>query len=135
MPKADKLLQFQVDTGVDVRTIVSGVAEFFTPEEMVGKQVPVLLNLKPRKIRGVVSQGMILFAEDENGKLQLVRLKIDSERVDTSDTEMVEDLVVAAVSFAVLLVRGQRLRQLDSGSGSSGKSFSSTGCDSGDTAL
>ena len=61
---ADKLLQFQVDTGFDVRTIVSGVAEYFEPEALVGKQVPVLVNLKPRKIRGIVSQGMILFAED-----------------------------------------------------------------------
>lgn len=64
VPKADKLLQFKVDTGIDTRTIVSGVAKFFKPEELVGKQVPVLMNLKPRKIRGVMSQGMILFAED-----------------------------------------------------------------------
>lgn len=70
--KADKLLQFVVDTGLDQRTIVSGVAEHFTPEEMVGKQVTVLVNLKPRKIRGVESQGMILFAEDSAGKLHIV---------------------------------------------------------------
>ncbi|MEM7656709.1 MAG: methionine--tRNA ligase [Bacteroidota bacterium] len=72
VPKADKLLQFKVDTGVDQRTIVSGVAKFFQPEELVGKQVPVLINLKPRKIRGVVSQGMILFAEDLEETLHLL---------------------------------------------------------------
>ncbi|MEM6262068.1 MAG: methionine--tRNA ligase [Bacteroidota bacterium] len=70
--KANKLLQFKVDTGLDTRTIVSGVAEHFSPEELVGKQVVVLTNLKPRKIRGVESQGMILFAEDDQGKLHLV---------------------------------------------------------------
>ncbi|MEL6674996.1 MAG: methionine--tRNA ligase [Bacteroidota bacterium] len=72
VPKADKLLQFKVDTGVDVRTIVSGVAKFFKPEDLIGKQVPVLMNLKPRKIRGVVSQGMILFAEDSEEVLHLL---------------------------------------------------------------
>ena len=70
--KADKLLQFKVDTGLDVRTIVSGVAKFFKPEDLIGKQVPVLVNLKPRKIRGVESQGMLLFAEDSEGILHLV---------------------------------------------------------------
>ena len=72
VPKTKKLLKFKVDTGLDVRTIVSGVAEFFKPEEMVGKQVPVLVNLKPRTIRGVESQGMLLFAEDSEGILHLV---------------------------------------------------------------
>lgn len=72
VPKADKLLQFKVDTGIDVRTIVSGVAKFFQPEDLLGKQVPVLMNLAPRKIRGVVSQGMILFAEDSEENLHLV---------------------------------------------------------------
>ncbi|MDX1906609.1 MAG: methionine--tRNA ligase [Bacteroidia bacterium] len=67
VPKADKLLQFKVDTGLDIRTILSGVAEYFTPEEMVGRQVPVLINLKPRTIRGIESQGMILFPEDHKG--------------------------------------------------------------------
>ncbi|MEO0468461.1 MAG: methionine--tRNA ligase [Bacteroidota bacterium] len=70
--KAKKLLQFKVDVGLDVRTIVSGVAEFFEPEDLLGKQVQVLVNLKPRKIRGVESQGMILFAEDSLGTLHLV---------------------------------------------------------------
>ncbi len=72
VPKADKLLQFKVDTGLDVRTIVSGVAQFFAPEDLIGKQVPVLVNLKPRKIRGVESQGMILFPEDPEGNLKLM---------------------------------------------------------------
>ncbi|TWP23239.1 methionine--tRNA ligase [Apibacter muscae] len=66
--KADKLLQFKVDTGVDIRTIVSGIAESFTPDELIGKQVTVLLNLAPRKIRGIESQGMLLLAKDEEGK-------------------------------------------------------------------
>jgi methionyl-tRNA synthetase len=79
VPKADKLLQFKVDTGIDVRSIVSGVAEHFEPEELVGKQVQVLVNLKPRKIRGVVSQGMILYAEDSTGKLHLVSTVQDLE--------------------------------------------------------
>jgi methionyl-tRNA synthetase len=72
VPKADKLLQFMVDTGLDQRTVVSGVAEHFEPEELLGKQVVLLANLAPRKIRGVVSQGMILFAEDPDGKLHLI---------------------------------------------------------------
>lgn len=70
--KADKLLELQVDTGIDVRTIVSGIAESFTPEEIVGKQVMVLVNLAPRKIRGIESQGMLLLTEKEDGKLTFV---------------------------------------------------------------
>lgn len=69
MPKADKLLVLKVDTGIDVRTIVSGIAESFTPEEIIGKQVTVLVNLAPRKLRGTVSEGMILMTEDKEGKL------------------------------------------------------------------
>lgn len=72
VPKSDKLLQFVVDTGIDKRTIVSGVAEHFEPEAMIGKQVTVLLNLPPRKIRGVESHGMILYAGDANGKLHIM---------------------------------------------------------------
>jgi methionyl-tRNA synthetase len=72
VPKADRLLKFLVDTGLDKRTIVSGIAEQFSPEEMVGKQVTVLMNLPPRKIRGVVSQGMLLMAEDKDGSLRLM---------------------------------------------------------------
>ena len=72
MPKANKLLVLKVDVGVDQRTIVSGIAEHFTPEEVVGKQVCVLLNLAPRAIRGTESQGMILMAEDADGSLRFV---------------------------------------------------------------
>ncbi|MBX7242593.1 MAG: methionine--tRNA ligase [Bacteroidia bacterium] len=72
VPKSDKLLQFIVDTGLDKRTIVSGVAEHFKPEELVGKQVLVLMNLPPRKIRGVESHGMILYAGDYTGKLHVI---------------------------------------------------------------
>lgn len=72
VPKADKLLQLLVDTGLDKRVVVSGIAEHFSPEEIIGKQVSLLLNLEPRKIKGIESQGMILMAEDEHGKLCFV---------------------------------------------------------------
>ena len=77
MPKTKKLLVLKVDTGIDVRTIVSGIAETFSPEEVVGKQVTVLVNLAPRKLRGVESQGMILMSEDETGKLVFINPSID----------------------------------------------------------
>jgi methionyl-tRNA synthetase len=70
--KADKLLKLIVDTGIDKRTIVSGIAEHYSPEEVIGKTVQVLLNLAPRKIRGIESQGMILMAEDAEGKLSFM---------------------------------------------------------------
>lgn len=72
MPKANKLLVLKVDTGIDVRTIVSGIAEHFKPEEIIGKRVTVLANLAPRALRGVESQGMILMTEDQNGKLVFI---------------------------------------------------------------
>jgi methionyl-tRNA synthetase len=72
MPKANKLLVLKVDTGIDVRTIVSGIAEHFSPEEVVGKRVTVLVNLAPRALRGVESQGMILMTNDKEGKLVFV---------------------------------------------------------------
>ncbi len=72
MPKAKKLLVLKVDTGIDVRTIVSGIAESFTAEEVVGKRVTVLVNLAPRKLRGVESEGMILMTETPEGKLVFV---------------------------------------------------------------
>ncbi|OBX26100.1 methionyl-tRNA synthetase [Gelidibacter algens] len=72
MPKANKLLVLKVDTGIDVRTIVSGIAESFTAEEVIGKRVTVLVNLAPRALRGVESQGMILMTESEDGKLVFV---------------------------------------------------------------
>jgi methionyl-tRNA synthetase len=70
--KADKLLQLTVDTGLDQRTIVSGIAQYYSPEEVIGKTVAVLLNLAPRKIRGIESQGMILMAENESGELSFM---------------------------------------------------------------
>jgi methionyl-tRNA synthetase len=72
MPKAKKLLVLQVDTGVDVRTIVSGIADSFTAEEVIGKRVTVLINLAPRALRGVESQGMILMTETAEGRLVFV---------------------------------------------------------------
>ena len=70
--KTKKLLKLTVDTGIDQRTIVSGIAEYFTPEELVGRRVLVLVNLAPRELKGIVSQGMILMAEDASGKLLLL---------------------------------------------------------------
>ena len=70
--KSNKLLKMLVDTGLDKRTIVSGIAKYFTPEDVIGKQVSVLMNLAPRKIMGVESQGMILLAEDKDGRLVFV---------------------------------------------------------------
>jgi methionyl-tRNA synthetase len=81
MPKANKLLVLKVATGLDTRTIVSGIAEHFTPEEVVGKRVTVLVNLAPRALRGVESEGMLLLANDATGKLVFVN----------PDTEGVED--------------------------------------------
>lgn len=72
MPKANKLLVLKVDTGIDVRTIVSGIAESFSPEEIIGRKVTVLVNLAPRTLRGVESQGMILMTESTDGKLVFV---------------------------------------------------------------
>ncbi len=72
VPKADKLLQIQLDLGFEQRTVVSGIAEHYTPDEVIGKQVCLLANLAPRKIRGVMSQGMILMAEDDSGKLSFI---------------------------------------------------------------
>jgi methionyl-tRNA synthetase len=77
MPKANKLLVLKVDTGIDVRTIVSGIAEHFTPEEVVGKRVTVLVNLAPRALRGVESQGMILMTNNAEGKLVFVNPDLD----------------------------------------------------------
>jgi len=77
MPKANKLLVLKVDTGMDVRTIVSGIAESFSPEEIIGKRVTVLVNLAPRNLRGVESQGMILMANNAEGKLVFVNPDAD----------------------------------------------------------
>ncbi|NNF35221.1 MAG: methionine--tRNA ligase [Saprospiraceae bacterium] len=72
VPKADKLLQLELDLGFEQRTVVSGIAQHYTPEEVVGKKVSLLANLAPRKIRGVMSQGMILMAEDADGGLSFI---------------------------------------------------------------
>jgi len=80
MPKANKLLVLKVDTGLDIRTIVSGIAESFKPEEIIGKKVTVLINLAPRKLRGMESQGMILMTENSQGKL--VFMNPDTEGVE-----------------------------------------------------
>ena len=77
MPKANKLLVLKVDTGLDVRTIVSGIAEHFTPEEVIGKRVTVLINLAPRALRGVESEGMILMTNNAEGKLVFVNPDAD----------------------------------------------------------
>ena len=72
VPKTGKLLKLSIQTGIDTRTVVSGIAEYFKPEEIIGKQVCVLMNLEPRSIRGIESQGMILMAEAADGKLAFV---------------------------------------------------------------
>ena len=72
VPKTTKLIRLKVDTGIDVRTIVSGIAEHFTAEELPGKTISVIVNLAPRTIRGIESKGMVLLAEDETGKLVFV---------------------------------------------------------------
>ena len=72
VPKTDKLLKLTIDTGIDRRVIVSGIAEYYTPEQMVGKQICILANLTPRKIRGIESKGMILMARQGDGKMRFV---------------------------------------------------------------
>lgn len=83
VPKTDKLLKLTIDTGLDTRTIVSGIAEFYSPEEMVGKQICILANLATRKIKGIESKGMILMAKDESGKMRFVT---PQETVDNGAT-------------------------------------------------
>ena len=73
MEKSNKLLKLTIDTGVDKRTVLSGIAQHFSPEDMVGKQVTLIANLAPRKMMGIESQGMVLMAEDGDGKLKLVQ--------------------------------------------------------------
>ena len=72
VPKTDKLLKLTIDTGIDKRTIVSGIAEYYAPEDMVGKQICILANLAPRVIRGIESKGMILMARQNDGKMRFV---------------------------------------------------------------
>lgn len=84
MPKAKKLLVLKVDTGLDIRTIVSGIAESFSPEDIIGKKVTVLVNLAPRALRGVESEGMILMTENADGKLVFVNP--DEDGVENGET-------------------------------------------------
>jgi len=84
MPKTDKLMVMKVDTGLDTRTIISGIAEHFTAEELIGRKVTVLINLAPRKLRGTESEGMILLAENADGKLVFVNP--DEKDVDNGGT-------------------------------------------------
>ncbi|MGL5957120.1 MAG: methionine--tRNA ligase subunit beta, partial [Phocaeicola sp.] len=72
VPKADKLLQFKIADGLENRTIVSGIAQHYAPEELVGKQVCFIANLAPRKLKGIVSEGMILSAENFDGSLSVI---------------------------------------------------------------
>jgi methionyl-tRNA synthetase len=72
VPKTDKLLKLLIDTGLDRRTVVSGIAADFNPEDIIGQQVTLLANLEPRKIKGIESNGMILMTEDAEGKLVFV---------------------------------------------------------------
>ena len=72
VPKTEKLLKLTIDTGIDKRVIVSGIAEQYSPEEMIGKQICILANLAPRKIRGIESKGMILMARQNDGKMRFI---------------------------------------------------------------
>ena len=72
VPKTDKLLKLTIDTGIDTRTIVSGIAEYYSPEDMLGKQICILANLAPRTIRGIESKGMILMAKQGDGKMRII---------------------------------------------------------------
>ena len=75
VPKSDKLLKETLEVGGSTRTVVSGIANYYTPEEMVGKTVVLVSNLAPRKMRGILSEGMLLCAEDSEGKLKLVTIE------------------------------------------------------------
>ena len=83
VPKTKKLLKLSIDTGVDKRTVVSGIAEYYQPEDIIGKKVNILINLEPREIKGILSQGMILMAEDTQGKLCFVSPVEDFENGST----------------------------------------------------
>ena len=72
VPKTDKLLKLSIDTGIDKRTSVSGSAEVYSPVDLVGKQICILANLAPRKIRGIESRGMILMARQNDGKMRFI---------------------------------------------------------------
>ena len=71
--KTKKLLKLTIDTGIDQRTVVSGIAEYYEPEAIIGQKVSILANLEPREIKGILSQGIILMAENADGKLSFVK--------------------------------------------------------------
>ncbi len=77
VPKTTKLLKLKIDTGIDTRTIVSGIAEYYEPADIIGKQISIVANLEPRKIKGIESKGMILMAEDKDGKLVMVQPEVN----------------------------------------------------------
>jgi methionyl-tRNA synthetase len=83
VPKTDKLLKLTIDTGIDKRTVVSGIASYYEPEKIIGQQVSILVNLEPRKIKGIESQGMILMAENANGELAFVA---PTKKIDNGGT-------------------------------------------------
>ena len=72
VPKTDKLLKLKIDTGIDQRTVVSGIAEYYKPEDIIGQQVSILVNLAPRNIKGIESRGMILRASNSKGELSFI---------------------------------------------------------------
>ena len=72
VPNTNKLMKLKVDTGIDSRTVISGIADHYAPEDIIGQNVTMVINLAPKKIRGVESQGMILMAENEAGELAFV---------------------------------------------------------------
>ncbi|MDX9727087.1 MAG: methionine--tRNA ligase [Bacteroidales bacterium] len=72
VPRTTRLLKLKIDTGIDIRTIVSGIAEYYDPQSIIGKQISIIANLEPRKIKGIESKGMILMAEDRDGRLVMV---------------------------------------------------------------
>jgi methionyl-tRNA synthetase len=75
VPKTKKLLRLKIDTGIDQRTVVSGIAEYYSPEELIGQQLCILVNLEPKSLKGIESKGMILCAQDADGKLVIVTPK------------------------------------------------------------
>ena len=79
VPKTDKLLKLLLDTGIDKRTVVSGIAAWYDPEKIIGQKVVILVNLQPRMLRGIQSQGMILMAENQKGELCFVQQEKDFE--------------------------------------------------------
>ena len=72
VPKTDKLLKLKIDTGIDIRTVVSGIAMYYKPEDIIGQQVSILVNLAPRMLKGIESRGMILCSENDKGELSFV---------------------------------------------------------------